>query len=76
MVAEKASGRVPGRDPGSSRSCFKDSGDLQYVSRKSDPSLRFSRRGDFIGERVASEGGPPGLTICWHGQGLGRATLW
>jgi hypothetical protein len=41
MVKEKASGRVPGRAPGSSRSRFDDSGGLQYVSRKSDPSFRF-----------------------------------
>jgi hypothetical protein len=41
MVVEKASGRVPRRAPGSSRSHFDDSGGLQYVSRKSDPSLRF-----------------------------------
>jgi hypothetical protein len=41
MVVEKASGRVPGRAPGSSRSRFDEGGDLQYVSRKSDPSLRF-----------------------------------
>jgi hypothetical protein len=46
MVVEKPSGRVPGRAPGFSRSRFDDGGDLQYVSRKSDPSLRFfpSRR--------------------------------
>jgi hypothetical protein len=41
MVVEKASGRVPGRAPGSSRSRVDDGGDLQYVLRKSDPSLRF-----------------------------------
>jgi hypothetical protein len=41
MVVEKASGRVPGRAPGSSRSHFDDGDGLQYVSRKSDPSLRF-----------------------------------
>jgi hypothetical protein len=47
MVVEKASGRdslsgrVPGRAPGSSRSRFDDGGGLQYVSQKSDPSLRF-----------------------------------
>jgi hypothetical protein len=35
------SGRVPGRAPGSSRSRFDDGGGLQYVSGKSDPSLRF-----------------------------------
>jgi hypothetical protein len=38
--------------------------------------LGFSRRGELIGERAASEGGPPGLTIWWRGQGLGHATLW
>jgi hypothetical protein len=41
MVVEKASGRVSGRDPGSSRSRFDDGGGLQYVLSKSDPSLRF-----------------------------------
>jgi hypothetical protein len=41
MVVEKASDRVPGRAPGSSRSRDGDGGGLQYVSRKSDPSLRF-----------------------------------
>jgi hypothetical protein len=41
MVVEKASGRVPGRAPGSSRSRVDDGGGLQYVSRKSDPSFRF-----------------------------------
>jgi hypothetical protein len=47
MVVEKASGRdsplwrVPGRAPGSSRSRDDDGGGLQYVSWKSDPSLRF-----------------------------------
>jgi hypothetical protein len=41
MMVEKASGRVPRRAPGSSRSRFDDGGGLQYVSRKSDLSLRF-----------------------------------
>jgi hypothetical protein len=41
MVVEKASGRVPGRAPGSSRSRVDDGGGLQYVSRKIDRSLRF-----------------------------------
>jgi hypothetical protein len=41
MVVEKASARVPGRAPGSSRSCDDDGSGLLYVSRKSDPSLRF-----------------------------------
>jgi hypothetical protein len=38
--------------------------------------LGFSRRGEFIGERAASGGGPSGLTTWWRGQGLGHATLW
>jgi hypothetical protein len=38
--------------------------------------LGFSRRGEFIGEKAASGGGPGGLTTWWRGQGLGRATLW
>jgi hypothetical protein len=38
--------------------------------------LRFSCQGEYIGERAALEGGPAGLTTWWHGQGLGRATLW
>jgi hypothetical protein len=37
--------------------------------------LGFSRRGEYIGERAASGGGPGGLTPWWHGQGLGHATL-
>jgi hypothetical protein len=37
--------------------------------------LGFSHRGEFIGERAASEGGPGRLTPWWHGPGLGRATL-
>jgi hypothetical protein len=41
MVVEKASGRVPGRAPGSSRSRDDDGGGLQYVSWKRDPSFRF-----------------------------------
>jgi hypothetical protein len=48
MMVEKASGRVSplrqgaGKSPGSSRSRFDDDGGgLQYVSGKSDPSLRF-----------------------------------
>jgi hypothetical protein len=75
MVVEKASGRVPGRAPGSSQSCDDDGGGLQYVSRKSDPSFRFSHQGEFIGERAASGGGPAGLTPWWRGPGVGGATL-
>jgi hypothetical protein len=38
--------------------------------------LGFLRRVELIGERAALEGGLPGLTIWWSGQGLGCATLW
>jgi hypothetical protein len=41
MVVEKASGRVPERASGPSRSRVDDSGGLQYVSRKIDRILRF-----------------------------------
>jgi hypothetical protein len=37
--------------------------------------LGFSRRGEYIGKRGASEGGPGGLTPWWRGQALGRAAL-
>jgi hypothetical protein len=38
-------------------------------------ALGFSHRGEYIGGRAASGGGPGGLTPWWRGQGLGRATL-
>jgi hypothetical protein len=38
--------------------------------------FRFSRRGEYIGGRAASGGGPGGPTTWWHGQGLARTTLW
>jgi hypothetical protein len=38
--------------------------------------LGFSHRGEYIGKRVASGGGPAGLTTWWRGQGLGHTTLW
>jgi hypothetical protein len=41
MVVEEASGRVPGRAPGSFQSRLDDGGSLQYVSRKSNLSFRF-----------------------------------
>jgi hypothetical protein len=37
--------------------------------------LGFSRRGEYIGGRVASGGGPGGLTPRWREPGLGRAAL-
>jgi hypothetical protein len=69
------SGRVPGRASGPSRSRVDDGGGLQYVSRKIYRGLGFSRRGEYIGGRAVSGGGPDGLTPWWRGQGLGRATL-
>jgi hypothetical protein len=69
-------GRVPGRASGPSRSRVDDGGGLQYVSWKIDRVLGFSRRGEYIGGRAASGGGPGGPTTWWRDQGLGRATLW
>jgi hypothetical protein len=37
--------------------------------------LGFSRRGELIGERAASGGGPAGLTPWWRRPGVGHATL-
>jgi hypothetical protein len=69
-------GRVPGRASGPSRSRVDDSGGLQYVSWKIDRALRFSHRGEYIGGRAASGGGPGGPTTWWRGPGAGCATLW
>jgi hypothetical protein len=41
MVVEKASGRVPGRASGPSRSRVDDGVGLQYVLMKIDQALRF-----------------------------------
>jgi hypothetical protein len=38
-------------------------------------ALGFSHRGEYIGRRAASGGGPGGLTPWWCGPGLGRTTL-
>jgi hypothetical protein len=38
--------------------------------------LGFSRREVFIGKGASSGGGPGGLTMGGHGEGLGRAPLW
>jgi hypothetical protein len=62
------SGRVFGRASGPSRSHIDDGGGLQYVSRKIDRGLGFSRRGEYIGGRAASGGGPAGLTLGGAGQ--------
>jgi hypothetical protein len=68
MMVEKAYGRdFPLRQgarksSGSFRSRDDDGGGLQYVSWKRDPSLRFFRRGELIGERTSSGDGPGRLT--------------
>jgi hypothetical protein len=51
-------------------------GGLQYVSWKINWVFMFSRRGEYIGGRAASGGGPGGPTTWWRGPGAGRATLW
>jgi hypothetical protein len=38
--------------------------------------LGFSRRGEYIGGRAVSGGGPSGPTTWWRGPGDDRATLW
>jgi hypothetical protein len=70
------SGTVSERTFGPSRSRINDGGGLQYVSWKIDRALGFSHRGEYIGGRAVSEGGPGGPTTWWRGQGLARATLW
>jgi hypothetical protein len=67
MVVEKASGRVPRRAPGSSRSCFDDGGACSMFRGKAIHPLDFSHRGDLIGERASSEVGPGGLTLGGRG---------
>jgi hypothetical protein len=69
------SDRVPGRASGPSRSRVDDGGGLQHVSWKIDRALGFSCRGEYIGERAASGGGPGWLTPWWRRPGLGRAAL-
>jgi hypothetical protein len=38
--------------------------------------LGFSRRGEYIGGREMSGGGPVAHTTWWHRQGVAHATLW
>jgi hypothetical protein len=66
-VAIPLSGRVSRRASRPSRSRVDDGGGSRCVSRKLIGSLGFSRRGEYIGRREASEGGPPGLTpwVAW-----------
>jgi hypothetical protein len=39
-------------------------------------AFRFSHRGEYIGGRAESGGGPSGPTTWWRGLGVGCATLW
>jgi hypothetical protein len=67
------SGRVLERASGPSRSHVDDGGGLQYVLRKKiDKVFRFSRRGEYIGGRATSGGGPGAHTRPRRGQGVAR----
>jgi hypothetical protein len=57
------SDRVPGGASGPSRSRVNDSGG-------------FSCRGEYIGGRAMSGGGPGAHTIAWRGLGVARAMAW
>jgi hypothetical protein len=70
------SGRVAGRASGPSRSRVDDGGGLQCVLWKLIGGFRFSCRGEYIGGRAASGGGPGGHTSWWRGPGAGHATPW
>jgi hypothetical protein len=39
-------------------------------------TLGFSHRGEYIGGRAVSGGGPGGPTTWWREPGAGRATIW
>jgi hypothetical protein len=75
MVVEKASGRVPRRVPGSSRSRFDDGGGLQYVSRKSDPSLRFFPSRGLYRRRGSVRSGTRWSHHRWARPGVGPSPL-
>jgi hypothetical protein len=70
------SNRVLGRACGPSRSYFDDGGGLQYVFWKRVWALGFSHRGEYIGRRAMSGGGPGAHTIAWRGLGVARAMAW
>jgi hypothetical protein len=75
MVVEKASGRVPGRAPEFSRSRFDDDGELQYVSRKSDPSLRFFPSRGLYRRRGSVRSGTSQSHHRWARPGAGSCPL-
>jgi hypothetical protein len=70
------SGRVPGRASRPSQSRIDDGGGLQYVSWKIDHVFRVFCRGEYIGRRATSGGGPSGPTTWWCDHGLARTTPW
>jgi hypothetical protein len=70
------SGRVPGRASGPSHLASTTAATYSRFHGKVIGPFRFSRRGEYIGGRAMSEGGPGGHTTWWRSQGLGRATLW
>jgi hypothetical protein len=80
MVVEKASSRDSPLRQGAGK---RDPLDLATTTMaacsmfrgKAIRHLGFSRRGEYIGERAASGGGPASLTPWWHGPGVGRPTL-
>jgi hypothetical protein len=67
------SDKVPERASGHSRSRVDDGGGLQYVLWNIDRALGLSRRGEYIGGRAASRGGPGAHTRPRRGQGVARA---
>jgi hypothetical protein len=71
MVVEKASGRVPGRAPGSSNLATATVAACSMFRGKMIRPLGFSRRGEYIGKRAASGGGLAGLTTWWRGPAPG-----
>jgi hypothetical protein len=77
MVVEKASGRVPGRTPGSSRSRDDDGGGLQYVLGKRDPSLRFFPSRSLYRRKVIVRGGTRRSHhgVVWPGAGPRRPVV-
>jgi hypothetical protein len=76
MMMKKASGgdsplrQGAGKTSGPSRSRVDDAGGLQYIFWKMDQVLGLSHRGEYIGRRAMSGGGP-GSTPC-----PGAATGW
>jgi hypothetical protein len=75
MVVEKASGRCQEEllDPPDLATMMATA--CSMFREKAIRSLGFSHRGEYIGGRGASGGGPAGLTPWWRRPGAGRATL-